>query len=95
MHTDQWVPDFDDPNDLTPEERLAHIVRILARGAIRLAEAEHENGAAMPTAPSQCNGFESSESLEPSPLPGCGFSVLLPDDCDGDDCGFWSSVPPF
>ncbi len=38
MHTDQWVPDFDDPDDLTPEERLAHIVRILALGSIRLVE---------------------------------------------------------
>lgn len=41
--TDQWLPDFDDPDDLTPEERLARIVHILARGAIRLAE-EEKNG---------------------------------------------------
>ncbi len=38
--TDQWLPDFDDPDDLTPEERLARIVHILALGAIRLAEEE-------------------------------------------------------
>ena len=37
---DQWLPDFDDPDDLTPEERLARIVHILALGAIRLAEEE-------------------------------------------------------
>ena len=38
--TDPWLPDFDDPDDLTPEERLARIVHILALGAIRLAEEE-------------------------------------------------------
>lgn len=38
---DQWLPDFDDPEDLTPEERLTRIVRILALGAIRLAEEEN------------------------------------------------------
>lgn len=38
--TDQWLPDFDDPDDLTPEERLARIVHLLALGAIRLAEEE-------------------------------------------------------
>lgn len=37
---DQWLPDFDDPDDLTPEERLARIVHILALGSIRLAEEE-------------------------------------------------------
>ena len=37
---DPWLPDFDDPDDLTPEERLARIVHILALGAIRLAEDE-------------------------------------------------------
>ena len=37
---DQWLPDFDDPDDLTPEERLAQITHILALGAIRLAESE-------------------------------------------------------
>ena len=40
--TDQWLPDFDDPDDLTPEERLARIVHILALGAIRLAEEEKD-----------------------------------------------------
>jgi len=38
--TDSWLPDFDDPEDLTPEERLARIVHILALGSIRLAEEE-------------------------------------------------------
>ena len=38
--TDPWLPDFDDPDDLTPEERLARIVHILALGSIRLAEEE-------------------------------------------------------
>lgn len=38
--TDQWLPDFDDPDDLTPEERLSRIVHILALGAIRLADSE-------------------------------------------------------
>jgi len=41
--TNQWLPDFDDPDDLTPEERLARIVHILALGAIRLAEEEKSN----------------------------------------------------
>ncbi len=56
MERDQWLPDFDDPEDLTPEERLSHIIRILALGAVRLAE--EENGSA-PHAqkPSQVNGF--------------------------------------
>lgn len=43
MNIDQWLPDFDDPDDLTPEERLAQIVHILALGAIRLAEEEKSN----------------------------------------------------
>jgi len=38
---DQWLPDFDDPEALTPEERLTAIVRILARGVIWLTETEH------------------------------------------------------
>ncbi len=45
--TDQWLPDFDDPDDLTPEERLARIVHILALGAIRLAE-EEKSGSPTP-----------------------------------------------
>ena len=45
--TDQWLPDFDDPDDLTPEERLARIVHILALGAIRLAE-EEKSGKSAP-----------------------------------------------
>jgi len=45
--TDQWLPDFDDPDDLTPEERLARIVHILALGAIRLAE-EEKSGKPIP-----------------------------------------------
>ncbi len=45
--TDQWLPDFDDPDDLTPEERLARIVHILALGAIRLAE-EEKSGSPAP-----------------------------------------------
>ena len=45
--TDQWLPDFDDPDDLMPEERLARIVHILALGAIRLAE-EEKSGKPMP-----------------------------------------------
>ena len=40
MITDQWLPEFDDPADLTPEERLGHIVRILALGVVRLIEEE-------------------------------------------------------
>ena len=47
MDTDPWLPDFDDPDDLTPEERLARIVHILALGAIRLAE-EEKSGKAVP-----------------------------------------------
>ena len=45
--TDQWLPDFDDPDDLTPEERLARIVHILALGAIRLAEEEKSGKSAL------------------------------------------------
>ena len=45
--TDQWLPDFDDPDDLTPEERLARVVHILALGAIRLAE-EEKSGSPTP-----------------------------------------------
>ena len=45
--TDLWLPDFDDPDDLTPEERLARIVHILAMGAIRLAE-EEKSGSPTP-----------------------------------------------
>lgn len=48
--TDQWLPDFDDPDDLTPEERLVRIVHILALGAIRLAE-EEKSGKATPVPP--------------------------------------------
>ncbi len=42
VNLDQWIPDFDNPEDLTPDERLAHIVRILAIGSIRLAEEESQ-----------------------------------------------------
>ena len=48
--TDQWLPDFDDLDDLTPEERLARIVHILALGAIRLAE-EEKGGKPAPVQP--------------------------------------------
>ncbi len=48
--TDQWLPDFDDPDDLTPEERLARVVHILALGAIRLAE-EEKSGKPAPVQP--------------------------------------------
>ncbi len=37
---DDWLPDFDNPDDLTPEERLSHIAKILAIGSTRLFEAE-------------------------------------------------------
>ena len=50
MNIDQWLPDFDDPDDLTPEERLARIVHILALGAIRLAE-EEKGSKAVPVQP--------------------------------------------
>ncbi len=33
-----WTPDFDDPQDLLPEERLDRIVHLLALGALRLAQ---------------------------------------------------------
>ncbi|MBI4970554.1 MAG: hypothetical protein HZC17_01775 [Candidatus Omnitrophica bacterium] len=36
--TDHWTPDFDDPDDLLPEERLDRVVRLLALGAVRLAQ---------------------------------------------------------
>lgn len=57
---DQWLPEFDDPDDLTPEERLTAIVRILARGVIRLTEAEHGAAKERSSAPRQANGFEPS-----------------------------------
>jgi hypothetical protein len=57
---DQGLPEFDDPEDLTPEERLTAIVRILARGVIRLAEAEHGAAKEPSSPPSQSNGFEPS-----------------------------------
>ena len=57
---DQWLPEFDDPDDLTPEERLTAIVRILARGVIRLTEAEHGAAKKRSSAPSQDNCFEPS-----------------------------------
>ena len=47
---DPWLPDFDDPDDLTPEERLARIVHILALGSIRLAE-EEKSGKPTPVPP--------------------------------------------
>jgi len=58
MHSDDWLPDFDDPDDLTPAERLERIVRILARGAIRLAEEEHGGATNGQAANSPANGFE-------------------------------------
>ena len=58
MPGEKWVPDFDDPGDLAPEERLAHIVRILALGAIRLAEAEGNAQVATHNGRQQRNGFE-------------------------------------
>lgn len=57
---DQWLPEFDDPDDLTPEERLTAIVRILTRGVIRLTEAEHGGADHSSVASSQVNGFEPS-----------------------------------
>lgn len=55
-----WNPDFDDPEDLKPEERLAEIVRILALGAIRLAEAESQPPPQRPLPRSQVHGFDPS-----------------------------------
>lgn len=58
MSSEQWLPDFDEPDDLTPEERLAHIIRILAFGAIRLTEAENDGRPQPDHATAQVDGLD-------------------------------------